>query len=236
MLLALELVRHQATPTLLRRQPKPLRDMALRNPSPWLLLATSVAAVSCGGAVSFAQTNNDEMRLRGRPGGRGWASVPPQSAYVEGNRGASPVPRRRSERGVPQDELLAFKWMKAAAEENQKNAQFNLAQMYLAGRGVTADRGQAVVWAQKAAARGHEEAAKLLVQISTSRATEPAQSNSIQPPASGGRREPTKVGATSGVVATNAVRMQGAEILEAAWRKQTRKKVDFFWRQGHGQR
>ena len=45
----------------------------------------------------------------------------------------------RSGRGVPLDETLAFKWMKAAAEHGHARAQFNLGAMYLAGRGVGRD-------------------------------------------------------------------------------------------------
>src|SRR6516225_1200877 len=42
----------------------------------------------------------------------------------------------RSGRGVPPDEALAFKWMKAAAEHGHAKAEFNLGAMYLSGRGV----------------------------------------------------------------------------------------------------
>ena len=45
----------------------------------------------------------------------------------------------RSGRGVPQDDALAFEWMKAAAEQGHVRAQFNLGSMYLTGRGVARD-------------------------------------------------------------------------------------------------
>src|SRR5579871_5471836 len=42
-------------------------------------------------------------------------------------------------RGVPQDDVSAFKWMKAAAEQGHITAQFDLAMMYLAGHGTKLD-------------------------------------------------------------------------------------------------
>src|SRR5258708_36649669 len=75
-------------------------------------------------------------------------------------------------RGVPQDDLLAFKWMKAAAEQNHASAQFNLARMYLAGRGAAPDVGSAKVWLRRAADQQYDEAAKLLAEISGRRTVE----------------------------------------------------------------
>ena len=68
----------------------------------------------------------------------------------------------RSGRGVPLDEALAFKWMKAAAERGHARAQFNLGSMYLAGRGVGRDIDQARTWLNKAKAQGYQDADLLL--------------------------------------------------------------------------
>src|SRR5215472_6297411 len=71
----------------------------------------------------------------------------------------------RSGRGVGQDDVAAFRWMKAAAEKGHVRAQFNLAKMYLAGRGVPMDARQGRAWLTRAAAHGHSEASKLLSEI-----------------------------------------------------------------------
>ena len=63
----------------------------------------------------------------------------------------------RTGRGVTQDDIAAFRWMKAAAEMGHVRAQFNLAKMYLAGRGVAMDARQARVWLTRAAAHGSSE-------------------------------------------------------------------------------
>jgi TPR repeat protein len=68
----------------------------------------------------------------------------------------------RTGRGVPPDEALAFKWMKAAAEQGHVRAQFNLGAMYLSGRGVARDLNQGRSWLSKAAAQGSQDASLLL--------------------------------------------------------------------------
>jgi uncharacterized protein len=122
-------------------------------------------------------------------------------------------------RGVPQDDLLAFKWMKAAAEQNHANAQFNLARMYLAGRGAAPDVGAAKVWLQKAAAQQHDEAAKLLAEISARRTVE-ANPNEAAP-AYEARPRPARIETSSQRGPATAPRHGAAEILDAAWRGQT---------------
>src|SRR6516165_6114960 len=67
----------------------------------------------------------------------------------------------RAGRGVPQDDALAFKWMKASAEQEHARAQFNLGSMYLTGRGVPRDIAMARLWLGRAATRGYGEAARM---------------------------------------------------------------------------
>src|SRR5215470_11692840 len=211
--------------------------MALSNRSRWLLLAPiSLAAVICGSAASFAQANTDENAiLRAadqavRTGDFSRAATLLRRSAESGNSEAQYrlASLYRSGRGVPQDELLAFKWMKAAAEQNHPNAQFNLATMYLAGRGVASDAGLATVWLKKAASHGHDEAAKRLAEISTRRAVEPAAPNAAPPPTlegrrepAEGRREPAKIATSAQRSLANTPRTEGTEILTAAWRGQT---------------
>jgi uncharacterized protein len=121
--------------------------------------------------------------------------------------------------GVPQDDILAFKWMRAAAEKNHTNAQFNLAKMYLAARGVASDIGQAKVWLQKAASHGHDEAVKLLAEISSRAANEQAAPSTAPSLAPAGRRDPVKIETRRDL--PNAGRVQSVDILEAAWRGQS---------------
>src|SRR4029077_15453507 len=61
-------------------------------------------------------------------------------------------------RGVTPDETLAFKWMRAAAEQGHLKAEFNLGAMYLAGRGVGRDISRARTWLLEAAAQGSQDA------------------------------------------------------------------------------
>src|SRR6516162_8772412 len=139
----------------------------------WLLLATiAPVAVVAGSAVSFAQATSDKGATMNaidqavRTGEFSRAATLLQKAAESGDAEAQYqlASLYRTGRGVPQDELLAFKWMKAAAEKNHKNAQFNLAKMYLAGRGAASDINQAKVWLQKSASHGNDEAAKLLAE------------------------------------------------------------------------
>ena len=55
---------------------------------------------------------------------------------------------------VAADAALAFKWAKAAAEQNLSAAQANLGMMYLRGVGAPQDFAQAHLWLQKAAVAG----------------------------------------------------------------------------------
>src|SRR5215468_7311495 len=150
--------------------------MASRKLPRWLLLAAiAPVAVVAGSAVSFAQATSDKGATMNaidqavRTGEFSRAATLLRKAAESGNAEAQYrlASLYRSGRGVPQDEALAFKWMKTAAEQNHANAQFNVANMYLAGRGVASDAGLATVWLKKAASHGHDEAAKRLAEIST---------------------------------------------------------------------
>ncbi len=55
-------------------------------------------------------------------------------------------------------EKEAFSWFKRAAKLGNAQAQVELAELYDAGEGVTQDTEQAVIWYEKAAEQGHEEA------------------------------------------------------------------------------
>src|SRR6266478_64705 len=151
----------------------------------WLLPAATLVA---GSAASFAQVASDETAImnaidhtvRTREFDR--AATVLRKFAESGNSEAQYrlASLYRIGRGVPQDDLLAFKWMKAAAEQNHANAQFNLARMYLAGRGAAPDVGSAKVWLRKAAAQQYDEATKLLVEISARRTVE-ANANEAPP-------------------------------------------------------
>ena len=56
------------------------------------------------------------------------------------------------------DKAEAVKWYRAAAEQGQSEAQYELGVMYADGSGVPRDHSEAVKWCQKAAAQGHEKA------------------------------------------------------------------------------
>ena len=127
----------------------------------------------------------------------------------------------RTGRGVPRDDLLAFKWMKAAAERNHSNAQLNLARMYLAGRAVALDVAVARAWLQKATSGGNDEAARLLSEISVQSRIEPDRPSPTQPPSRQTLRAPSKAEASSQPGSATALRNEHAGILEAARRGQT---------------
>ena len=55
---------------------------------------------------------------------------------------------------------------RAAAQRNDRDAQFRLGCCYLDGLGVSADRASALYWLKQAAARGHRDAKALLSQLS----------------------------------------------------------------------
>ena len=63
--------------------------------------------------------------------------------------------------GITKDEEQGAKMLLQAAKENYDWAQFELGNCYLAGRGVPEDDIQAMVWYQKAADNGNEQAQKV---------------------------------------------------------------------------
>src|SRR5215471_12775975 len=119
-------------------------------------------------------------------------------------------------RGLPQDDGLAFKWMKKAAERGHVRAQFNLAKMLLAGRGAPVDVVQAQTWLQKAAAQGYGDATQLLGEISTHGNTAARSPKAPPKMQSGVGRSPNL--AQESVEA--AVRGGRPAIADAAWRGQ----------------
>ncbi len=56
--------------------------------------------------------------------------------------------------GVAQDYVAAAWWFRAAAEQGNAEAQYNLGLMYLEGLGVTQDNAEAYAWIRTAAAQG----------------------------------------------------------------------------------
>ena len=119
----------------------------------------------------------------------------------------------RSGRGVPPDEALAFKWMKAAAEQGHVRAEFNLGAMYLAGRGVARDLDQGRKWLAKAAAQGSQEARLLL----SSPAARPAKKADANKPATAAQSSRAPSLAPAALVDQNGRSL----ILDAAARGQT---------------
>lgn len=55
---------------------------------------------------------------------------------------------------------------RAAAQRNDRDAQFRLGCCYLDGLGVSPDRASALYWLKQAAARGHRDAKNLLSKLS----------------------------------------------------------------------
>lgn len=70
-------------------------------------------------------------------------------------------------RGVEEvaDVSQNVKAYRAAADRNDRDAQFRLGCCYLDGLGVTPDRASAVYWLKQAAAQGHRDARLLLNQL-----------------------------------------------------------------------
>ncbi|MCX6907230.1 MAG: tetratricopeptide repeat protein [Verrucomicrobia bacterium] len=62
--------------------------------------------------------------------------------------------------GVPEDEVVAARWYRKAAEQNLDVAQFNLALCYASGEGVSKDCVKGCKWANLAAAQRNEKAKK----------------------------------------------------------------------------
>jgi TPR repeat protein len=183
-----------------------MRGMASPKLLHWLLVATTLLpAAIAGNAASFAQVPDGESVAMGpvdhavRTGDFVRAATLLRKLAEAGNPEAQYrlASQYRTGRGIPQDDLLAFKWMKAAAERNHDRAQFNLAEMYLAGRGVASDVAGAKLWLQKAASRGNDEAARLLTEISKSRRIEPGAPSSVPSPSDGASRAPAKTEASS---------------------------------------
>jgi TPR repeat protein len=56
---------------------------------------------------------------------------------------------------VPQDYAKARQWYEQAATQGVAQAQFNLGELYLDGKGVPQDYGQAQQWYEQAAAQGY---------------------------------------------------------------------------------
>ena len=58
--------------------------------------------------------------------------------------------------------VTAVKWWSKSAEQGNMLAQYNLAVMYVRGRGVQRNVDEAVKWYRKAAAQGHQGARQAL--------------------------------------------------------------------------
>ncbi|MFC1833906.1 tetratricopeptide repeat protein [Thermodesulfobacteriota bacterium] len=56
----------------------------------------------------------------------------------------------------------AVKWFRVAAEQGDPNAQYQLGEKYLHGKGVPADREEAAKWFRRAAKNGNKDAQKQL--------------------------------------------------------------------------
>ena len=102
----------------------------------WLLSAAGLFAALVGvSPASFAQVTSDDTAIMNtidraiRTAEYAGAAIV-LSKFAESRNSEAQYrlgSLYRIGRGVPQDDLLAFKWMKAAAEQNHANAQFNLA-------------------------------------------------------------------------------------------------------------
>ena len=60
--------------------------------------------------------------------------------------------------GTAEDNQAAIKWYTAAAEQGERNAQYNLAIMYDEGEGTREDNGEAIKWYTAAASQGEASA------------------------------------------------------------------------------
>lgn len=65
----------------------------------------------------------------------------------------------------PKNEAEAVRWYSAAAKQGHEDAQYNLGFMLLLGEGVAPDPNAAVVWLERAAQGGSDDAAKLLADL-----------------------------------------------------------------------
>ena len=64
--------------------------------------------------------------------------------------------------GIKQNYNEAFYWYEKAANQNDADAQFRLAEMYMNGYGVDYDEEKAFEWVKKAAENGHEKAIEII--------------------------------------------------------------------------
>lgn len=64
----------------------------------------------------------------------------------------------RDGEGVPQNDVLAFKWLRRAAEQDDPDAENDLGILYGTGKGVERDKQEAVRWYGKAAKQGNARA------------------------------------------------------------------------------
>src|SRR5262249_12727508 len=116
---------------------------------------------------------------------------------------------------------VAFKWMKAAADQNHAAAQFNLARMYVAGHGTIADADAGKAWLQKAASQGYDEAAKALATKAlwvVPRRVAEAKANPA--PAKDTARGQAKIEARLPFGLATASRNAVPQLADAAWRGQ----------------
>jgi TPR repeat protein len=67
--------------------------------------------------------------------------------------------------GLEQDAVAAARWLKGAAISGLDVAQYELARLYLDGRGVPRDRGRALAWLEAAAASGMSRAEQEIARI-----------------------------------------------------------------------
>lgn len=68
--------------------------------------------------------------------------------------------------GITQSYTEAVKWYRKAAEQGLAGAQFNLGLHYYKGEGITQSYTEALKWLRKAKEQGHEDATKLVVEMS----------------------------------------------------------------------
>lgn len=69
---------------------------------------------------------------------------------------------------APRDDAEAFKWMKAAADQDHRSALTQVGMMYERGRGTSVDYSKAREAYEKAAAKGDEEAKRGLARLNQS--------------------------------------------------------------------
>ena len=166
--------------------------MALHKPAPTILVTAVLLATAVADLGALAQDRSDSaidsaIATALRTGDFRQTAVFLERMAKVGNAAAQYQlgSLYRSGRGVPQDDALAFQWMKAAAEHGHVRAQFNLGSMYLTGRGVARDLGKGRTWLEKAAAMGYEDASRILEKLPAQLAAEPTGSSPASPAASG---------------------------------------------------